>query len=85
MERINTRNELIEALKDVRAVEVEARNSYEEDVATFKNFEIKETIKKIKLDAKTAVLAVCKTAAVGGSSGVGCGPPTFQPCQDMGS
>ena len=46
---------------------------------------IKPEIKKIKLDAKTAVLAVCKTTGIGGPSGVGCGPPTFQPCQDAGS
>ena len=46
---------------------------------------VKPEIKKIKLDANTAVLAVCKTAAIGGPSGVGCGPPEFQPCQDAGS
>jgi hypothetical protein len=46
---------------------------------------IKPEIKKIKLDAKTAVLAVCKVDSIGGPSGVGCGPPTFQPCQDSGS
>ena len=45
----------------------------------------KPEIKKIRLDAKTAVLAVCKTAAVGGPTGVGCGPPMFQYCQDAGS
>jgi len=45
----------------------------------------KPEIKKIRLDAKTAVLGVCKTAAIGGPAGVGCGPPTFQPCQDVGS
>jgi len=46
---------------------------------------IKPEIKKIRLDAKTAVLAVCKTSGIGGPSGVGCGPPTFQPCQGPGS
>jgi hypothetical protein len=46
---------------------------------------IKPEIKKIRLDAKTAVLAVCKTANIGGPSGVGCGPPLFQPCQGPGS
>jgi len=46
---------------------------------------VKPEIKKIKLDAKTAVLAVCKTVAVGGPSGVGCGPPVFQACQEPGS
>jgi hypothetical protein len=46
---------------------------------------VKPEIKKIRLDAKTAVLAVCKTSGIGGPSGVGCGPPTFQPCQGPGS
>jgi len=46
---------------------------------------VKPEIKKIKLDAKTAVLAVCKTASIGGPSGVGCGPPMFQPCPNAGS
>ncbi len=45
----------------------------------------KPEIKKIKLDAKTAVLAVCKTAGSFGESGANCGPPVFQPCQDSGS
>lgn len=46
---------------------------------------VKPEIKKIRLDAKTAVLAVCKTAAIGGPAGVGCGPPETAPCQDAGS
>jgi hypothetical protein len=46
---------------------------------------IKPEITKIKLDAKTAVLAVCKTSGLGGPSGGNCGPPVFQPCQDVGS
>ena len=46
---------------------------------------IKPEIKKIKLDAKTAVLAVCKTSGSFGRSGGNCGPPIFQPCQDNGS
>jgi hypothetical protein len=46
---------------------------------------IKPAIKKIKLDAKTAVLAVCKTGGNSGPAGVNCGPPVFQPCQDNGS
>ena len=45
----------------------------------------KPEIKRIKLDAKTAVLAVCKTSGVGGPSGIGCGPPAYQPCQAPGS
>jgi hypothetical protein len=46
---------------------------------------IKPEIKRIKLDAKTAVLAVCKTTTGAGPSGHNCGPPIFQPCQDYGS
>ena len=46
---------------------------------------IKPVVKKIKLDAKTAVLAVCKTSGSNGRSGGNCGPPIFQPCLDNGS
>lgn len=46
---------------------------------------VKPEIRKIRLDAKTAVLAVCKTSGIGGPSGVGCGPPVFQPCSGPGS
>ena len=46
---------------------------------------VKPEIKKIRLDPKTAVLAVCKTSSIGGPSGVGCGPPVSQPCQGPGS
>jgi hypothetical protein len=46
---------------------------------------IKPEIRKIRLDAKTAVLAVCKTAEISGPFGIGCGPPVFQPCQGPGS
>jgi hypothetical protein len=45
----------------------------------------KPEIKKIRLDAKTAVLVVCKTSGIGGPSGVGCGPPVMQPCSGSGS
>ena len=45
----------------------------------------KPTVKKIRLDAKTAVLAVCKTSGGVGRSGDNCGPPIFQPCQGSGS
>jgi rubrerythrin len=47
---IISKSELIESLKDVRAVEVTARKGYEEDAITFKNFEITNTVAKIKLD-----------------------------------
>jgi hypothetical protein len=50
MERITTKAELLEKLKDIRIVEVVARQGYEEDTATFKNFEIINTIQKIKND-----------------------------------
>ena len=50
MEKITNRKELIEMLKNLRAVEIEARNSYEDDIVTFSNFEIVDTIKKIKTD-----------------------------------
>jgi len=50
MERITTKAELLERLKDIRIVEVLARNGYEEDITTFKNFEIKNTIERIKED-----------------------------------
>jgi hypothetical protein len=50
MEKITTKSEFLERLKDIRIVEVIARQSYEEDAVTFKNFEIVNTIHKIKLD-----------------------------------
>jgi len=50
MEKISTRQQLIEQLKDTLAVEIGARDSYEQDTLTFKNFEIVDTIKKIKTD-----------------------------------
>lgn len=50
MRMITSKSELIESLKDVRAVEVTARKGYEEDAITFKNFEITNTVAKIKLD-----------------------------------
>ncbi|MBN2051911.1 hypothetical protein JW756_00230 [Candidatus Woesearchaeota archaeon] len=50
MDLISSKEELIESLKDVRAVEMMARKGYEEDIITFKNFEITNTISKIKID-----------------------------------
>ena len=50
MEKISTRKQLIELLKDTRAVEIAAREGYRQDVVTFKNFEIVDTIKTIKMD-----------------------------------
>ena len=44
----------------------------------------KPKITRIKLDAKTAVLGVCKTAGAGGPSVIGC--EVFSaPCSDFGS
>jgi len=36
---------------------------------------VKPAVKRIKLDAKTAVLGFCKTTAIVGPSGPGCGQP----------
>jgi len=47
---ITSKAELIESLKDVRAVEITARKGYESDIMTFKNFEIANTVAKIKID-----------------------------------
>ncbi len=47
MEKITTRSE---RLKDIRAVEILARKGYMEDINTFRNFKIKDTIEKIKED-----------------------------------
>jgi len=45
----------------------------------------KPEVTKIKLDARTAVLGVCKTAgSSGGPTGANCGPPLPQ-CLDSGS
>ena len=46
----------------------------------------KPEIRRIKLDAQTAVLSVCKTTGPGGGpTSQLCGPPRFQPCVDAGS
>ncbi|MBN2458766.1 hypothetical protein JXB28_00630 [Candidatus Woesearchaeota archaeon] len=50
MKTINSRKEFIESLKDIRAVEILARKGYEQDTITFQNFEITNTIAKIKMD-----------------------------------
>ena len=44
----------------------------------------KPEVKKIKLDAKTAVLGFCKNTGQGGPSGTGCGLP-FPACHSDGS
>lgn len=50
MEKVTTRLEMVERLKDVRAVEIIARRGYEEDISTFRNFNIVETLRTIKSD-----------------------------------
>jgi rubrerythrin len=50
VEKINSRKELIELLKDTRAVEIRARESYIEDIDLFRFPEIKIVIKGIKKD-----------------------------------
>ena len=50
MEKIRTKEELVERLKDVLAVEITARDNYKQDVETFTNFEIVDKIGKIKKD-----------------------------------
>jgi len=50
MNLITTKAELLERLKDVRIIEIVARKGYEQDLATFKNFHITDTIEKIKED-----------------------------------
>jgi len=47
---LKNRNNLIELLEDIKAVEMMARDNYIKDVATFKNFVITDTIEKIKKD-----------------------------------
>jgi hypothetical protein len=41
------------------------------------------TVRKIKLDAKTAVLGFCKNGGFIGPQGMGCGQPA--PCNSQGS
>ena len=50
MKLITSKAELIESLQDVRAVEITARKGYERDIMTFRNFELTNTITKIKFD-----------------------------------
>jgi rubrerythrin len=58
MEKINTREELIESLKDVLAIEIGARDRYEEDVMTFRNFEIKDTMAEIKAEEDEHIVII---------------------------
>ena len=46
----------------------------------------KPELRRIRLDAQTAVLTVCKAAGTeGGPSSDSCGPPQFQLCEGAGS
>lgn len=56
MERIRTREGLLQRLRDLRAVEINARRRYEEDVLTFRNFEIRDAIQKIREDEERHVM-----------------------------
>jgi rubrerythrin len=48
--RYFSKDELISKLKDILAVEIQAKDSYEEDIATFKNFQILDRIRRIHND-----------------------------------
>ncbi len=50
MKPISSRKELIESLKDLKAMEAVARDEYKEDLYLYDNKEIKEKIRKIELD-----------------------------------
>jgi len=50
MEKITTREKLIERLEDICVVEILARKGYVQDIGTFNNFLILDTIQKIKND-----------------------------------
>ncbi len=50
MEIITTKSQLIERLRDIKTVEIIARESYKEDMITFKDPKIVSTISGIKSD-----------------------------------
>jgi|WetSurMetagenome_2_1015567.scaffolds.fasta_scaffold2149322_1 rubrerythrin len=50
MEKLNTKKQLLEGVKDLLAVEMTARKSYEDDILTFNNFKLVDVIEKIKKD-----------------------------------
>ena len=47
MKKITSKKELIESLKDARAVELAARNMYLKDIKSFSDLRIKNTFKAI--------------------------------------
>jgi rubrerythrin len=50
MEKLTTKTQLLEGIKDLLAVEILARKSYEDDIETFSNFKLVDVIEKIKGD-----------------------------------
>lgn len=50
MKRLNTKTELIETIEGVLAIEKDARENYENDLALFTHAKIKVVIQGIKLD-----------------------------------
>ena len=50
MEKLTTKKQLLEGIKDLLAVENLARGSYENDIITFRNFKIVDMITRIKKD-----------------------------------
>ncbi|MBR9676295.1 hypothetical protein GOV05_04775 [Candidatus Woesearchaeota archaeon] len=50
MEKITTKAELIERLKDAKAVEEKVKKKYSEDASAFTNFDIVNKIREIRND-----------------------------------
>ena len=50
MEKLNTKKQLTEGIRDLLAVETLARKSYENDIKSFNNFKLVDTIERIKND-----------------------------------
>jgi hypothetical protein len=60
MERMNTRNALIETLKDLRIVEIKARDDYLNDTFIYNDNKLIKNIKKIKLDEDKHIIIIEK-------------------------
>jgi len=60
MEKITTKSKLREGLKNIKVVEILARKGYLEDISTFKNFQITETISEIKIDEDKHIAMLSK-------------------------
>ena len=48
MEMLKNRDDLLETMKDMRVLEIKARDSYNQDAHTFKDSKIVKTFKAIK-------------------------------------